>query len=271
MISVVVLTHNDEMIISRCFEGIRWCDEVIVIDDHSKDGTVAVAKKFGAKVFTRSLHDDFSGQRNFGLSKAKNDWVLFVDSDEVVSEKLKKEIQEKMDSRVPFQGKRGDDPSSLKLQGEREQVGYSIKRKDYWGGRWLTHGETAHVRLLRLARKNAGTWEQPVHEVWRVEGAVGNLGAPLLHYPHQNVAQFLEEINRYSGVYARHLHSRGVNEPIWQIVAKPASKFFVNYVWRLGFLDGTAGMAHALMMSFHSFLVRGKLWQLRDARKSKHI
>lgn len=123
------------------------------------------------------------------------------------------------------------------------------------------------MKLLRLARKGAGKWVQPVHEQWNIQGKIGELSNPLLHYPHQNVAQFLSEINRYSSLYARHLHSRGVNEPGWHIGGKPAAKFLYNYIWLMGFRDGTAGMIVALMMSFHSFLVRAKLWQLWGAKK----
>lgn len=244
MISAVVLSHNDEAILPRCLKSLSWCDEVIVVDDNSTDGTEAVAKKFEAKVFIHSLSDDFASQRNFSLEKAGGDWVLFVDSDEVISDELAREIQ------------------GLSL----DQNGYFMKRKDWWGGRWLTHGETGNIKLLRLARKEAGKWEQPVHEEWKIAGNVGTLVHPLLHYPHQNVAQFLEEINRYSTAYARYLFSRGVKEPVWQIIGKPLVKFFINYVWHLGFLDGTAGMVVALMMSFHSFLVRGKLWKLWNCR-----
>lgn len=242
MVSAIVLTHNDEAILTRCLTSLKWCDEVVVIDDESTDGTVGVAKKHGANVFIHPLQDDFAAQRNFGLSKAKGEWVLFVDSDEVVTKELAEEIIQT-------------------ANGKRQTVnGYFIRRKDYWGGRWLEHGETGNIKLLRLARKNAGVWRQPVHEEWRIQGETGELVHPLLHYPHQNVAQFLEEINRYSSVYARFLHSQGIQEPAWQVVAKPIAKFFVNYIWRSGFLDGTAGMVAALMMSFHSFLVRGKLW-----------
>lgn len=240
MISAVVLTHNDEKMLERCLKNLSWCDEVIAIDDNSTDGTVAEAKKLGAKVFFRALNDNFAVQRNFGLEKAKGEWVLFVDSDEVVSEELAKEIQGS-------------------IHGNN---GYFIKRKDYWGGRWLEYGEPGNVKLLRLAKKNTGTWVQPVHEVWKIRGTVGELTNPLLHYPHQNVAQFLDEINRYSTIYARYLYSQNVREHAWQIVGKPLAKFFVNYIWRLGFLDGTAGMVVAFMMSFHSFLVRAKLWKL---------
>ncbi len=240
MISAVVLTHNDEAILPRCLKSLSWCDEIIVIDDESTDGTIGIANKSGAKVFSRKLNDDFAGQRNFGLEKAKGEWVLFVDSDEVVSRELADEIQ------------------GLSYN----KNGYLFKRKDYWGGRWLAHGETGNIKLLRLAKKDAGKWKQPVHEEWKIAGKVGTLAHPLLHYPHQNVAQFLDEINRYSTLYANYLYRHGVREPAWQILGKPAAKFFLNSIVRLGFLDGTAGIMVALMMSFHSFLVRAKLWFL---------
>lgn len=241
MITVVVLSHNDEKVIERCIKSLRWCDEVIVIDDESTDGTVAVAKKLGAKVFVRPLHGDFAFQRNFGLAKAGGEWVLFVDSDEVVTKELAGEVRQAV---------------------RTEHKGFYIKRKDWFFGQWLRYGETANVRLLRLAKKDTGKWEQPVHEEWKITGNVKTLVNPLPHYPHQNVAQFLDEINWYSTLYARYVFTRGIKEPRWQIAGKPLAKFFVNYIWRLGFLDGTAGLVVALMMSFHSFLVRAKLWKL---------
>lgn len=243
MISAIVLTHNEEAILLRCLKSLSWCDEVIIIDDNSTDGIVGIAKKLGAKVFAHSLNDDFAAQRNVGLEKAKGEWVLFVDSDEVVTPQLASEIKQAV---------------------RTVHKGFYIKRKDWLFGRWLTHGETGNVQLLRLARKDAGSWVQPVHEYWKIQGNTGELVHPLLHYPHQNVAQFLDEINRYSTIYARYLHAQRASEPMWQIVAKPLAKFFINYIWRLGFMDGTAGMVIALMMSFHSFLVRGKLWQLHS-------
>lgn len=242
MTTAVILTHNDEDIIKRCLASLAWCKEMVVVDDESTDGTVELAKKLGAQVFSRKLNGDFAGQRNFGLNKVRGEWVLFVDSDEVVSPELAQETQ----------GVHG------------EYAGYYLKRKDYFLGKWLTHGETANVKLLRLARKDAGKWVRPVHEIWDVKGNVGELVHPLLHYPHPNVAQFLDEINRYSSVRASYLYSKGVRSAWWHIIAYPKIKFFVNYFWHLGCLDGTAGAIMALMMSFHSFLVRAKLWKLHD-------
>jgi len=245
MISAVILTHNSQQSLKATLESVSWCDERIVVDDYSFDKTVALSKNLGAVVYERHVNDDFAAQRNFGLEKAKREWVLFVDSDEIVSDELAKEIQKAVNS--------GND-------------GYYLKRRDFMWGRELKHGETANIRLLRLAKKTAGKWIRPVHETWNVAGNIGTLHHPLLHSPHPDVAQFIEEINRYSTLNAKYFYKLGVRANMAHIVLYPLAKFFVNYVWRLGFLDGTTGAVVAILMSFHSFLTRGKLYML--ARKS---
>src|SRR5882724_8152033 len=94
MISVIILTKNEEDNISACLDSIAWCDEKIVIDDHSADKTVEIAKKKGATVYARILGTDFSDQRNYGLEKALGDWILFIDADERVSSALWYEIMQ---------------------------------------------------------------------------------------------------------------------------------------------------------------------------------
>lgn len=242
MISAIVLTKNSVSTFERTIASLAWCDEVIIVDDESTDKTVQIAKKNKAQAYSRALHDDFAQQRNFGLSKIRGDWVLFVDSDEVVSDALRAEIQEKV--QVPS------------IQG------YYVKRRDFLFGRWLKYGETAGVRLLRLARKNAGVWVRPVHEVWEVKGQVGELVHPLLHYPHPWVREFLSDINWYSTLNARCLKSEGRKSSLFEIVLYPLAKFKLNYFFRFGFLDGMPGILVAILMSFHSFLVRAKLYLL---------
>lgn len=241
MISGIVLTRNDEKIIGRCLESLEWCDELLVIDDNSTDRTAALARKAGARVIKHALNDDFAGQRNYGLSLVKGDWVFFVDSDEVVTLQLAREIKKAIEAP------------------ENPINGYYFHREDWWGGRRLRHGETANLKLLRLAKKDMGKWARPIHEEWQVNGPLSEFSNSLEHYPHPDVAQFLDEINQYSSLTAKFLRSQGTIEPYWHLVAKPLAKFFVNYVLRLGFLDGTPGAIYAVMMSFHSFLVRAKL------------
>ena len=235
--SAIILAKNSAETLDKTLQSLLWCDEVIVVDDESTDATVSIAKKSGASVFSHKSNDDFAAARNWAMDKAKGEWLLFVDSDEVITPELAAEIQN-----------------------VSNKSGYYIPRKDYLFGRWLKYGETGRVRLLRLAKKNAGIWRRPVHEAWNIVGETGELSHPLLHYPHPNVAQFMDEINRYSTLNARYLKSRGIHVPGWHIVAYPIGKFFLDYFWYLGFLDGTAGAVVAIMMSFHSFLSRAKLY-----------
>ncbi len=91
-LSAVVLTKNEEKNIKECISLLKFCNEVVVIDDYSEDSTVEFARKLGAKVYQRILENDFAAQRNFGLTRAKGEWVLFVDVDERISSTLAKEI-----------------------------------------------------------------------------------------------------------------------------------------------------------------------------------
>jgi glycosyltransferase involved in cell wall biosynthesis len=242
MISAVILTHNDEKTISRTLKSLQWCDERIVIDDCSHDKTLEIVKQYGVLVYTKALSGDFATQRNFGLSKATGDWIFFVDSDEVVSEELQKEI-------------------SLAVRKDNVS-GYMIRRLDTIFGRSLNHGEAGNIRLLRLAKKGTGEWKRSVHETWDIHGETQTLHEPLHHFPHPDVAQFLDEINMYSTLHAKVLYDEGIRTNGWQVWAYPLVKFKLNYILRLGFLDGMAGMIVAVMMSFHSFLARSKLYLL---------
>jgi glycosyltransferase involved in cell wall biosynthesis len=244
MISAVILTKNSGAAIEKTLRSVRFCDEVVVIDDESTDDTRVISEKYRAKFIVHSLHEDFAGQRNFGLSEAKGQWVLFVDSDEIITNDLNVEIKNKT-------SKLGN------------CVGYYIKRQDEMWGKTLRHGETANVRLLRLARKDAGIWVRPVHEVWDVKGNVAELTNPLIHYPHPTVREFLSNVNRYSTVNANVFFDEGVRVNFFSVITYPVGKFIYNYFFRAGFLDGMPGLVIALMMSFHSFLTRGKIWELQ--------
>lgn len=242
-ITGIILSKNEELVIKECLESLSWCNEVIVVDDNSTDKTASIAQNTGVKVYTHSLENDFAAQRNFGLEKAKNEWVLFVDADERVSPALSFEIQQML----------------LTSLGEN---GFFIKREDFIWGKKLKYGEAGNMYLLRLAKKNAGKWIGEVHEKWEIKGKIGKLQNPLLHYPHQSLSEFLTEINFYTDLRAKSLHKKGVKSSGIQIILYTKAKFFINYFLRLGFLDGIEGLLCALLMSLHSFLVRSKLWLL---------
>lgn len=245
MISAVVLTKNEEKNIKECLEGLKFCDEIIVVDDYSGDGTAKIAREMGAKVYKRHLAGDFAGQRNFGLEKARGEWVLFVDSDERVTSPLRDEI--------------------IRATGNAQRSGFYLKRRDFMWGRELQHGEMANVRLLRLARRGAGRWKRAVHEVWEVEGKIGMLKNPILHFPHQSLREFIADVDRMSTLHALANQKEGKKSGLLKIVFWPLGHFINNWIFRLGFLDGTAGFVVAALMSFHSFLAWSKLWLIQKS------
>lgn len=244
MVSAIVLSKNEEKNIESCLRSLSFCDEIILIDDYSADKTIEIAEKNNAVIFKRNLGNDFSEQRNFGLSKAKNKWVLFIDADEIVPEKLQKEI-------ITATQRRGIN-------------GYYIPRRDFLFGKQIKHGDVENIFILRLAKKSAGKWTGQVHETWNVNGKLGKLKHEITHYPHQTITEFLSEIDFYSSIRAEELFSQKKKSGIIPILVYPKLKFINLYVLKLGFLDGLSGFVHALLMSLYSFLVRGKLYLLQN-------
>jgi glycosyltransferase involved in cell wall biosynthesis len=247
MISVIILTKNEEKNILDCLETVSWADEIIILDDNSGDRTAEIAesqKIKNLKVLRRTLDSDFSKQRNYALSHAANEWVLFIDADERVSPELRREIND-------FIIEEKDKPLIN---------GMFIRRRDVLWGRLLKHGEVGNIKLLRLARKSAGIWHGKVHEQWLVDGQTETFENYLIHYPHQTISEFLAEINFYTTIKAKELLESGQKTSILKIILYPKAKFIQNYILRLGFLDGIEGLVLVILMSLHSFLVRAKLW-----------
>jgi len=250
MVSAVILSKNEQKNIIRCLESLSWCNEIIIIDDFSTDETLEIAKKLGAKVYQRHLDDNFATQRNFGLEKVKGDWVFFVDADEKISAELAAEIK--------FQ---------ISNSKHQKVNGFYFKRRDKFLGKWLNHGETASIRLLRLARKNSGQWQGVIHEAWQVKGRTKILKNPILHERQITISDFLNRINQYSTIRAKELFEQGKKTDFFLIITFPLGKFIQNFFLRLGFLDGFPGFAMAFLMTLHSLLVRCKLyflWQKKN-------
>jgi len=242
-LSVIILAKNEAEDIGRCLKSVLWAEERIVVDSGSTDQTKVIAGEFATKVVDRAF-TNFADQRNWALEQARFDWVLMVDADEVVSEELRKEVEQ-----------------AVAMPGVN---GFFIPRIDYTFGKWLKYGETGKksFSLLRLARKGKGKWVYPIHEVWEVEGRVGKLSHPILHYSHPDLEEFLEKLNRYTTADAEAMFREGKRTAGWTIFVYPFAKFFVNYIWKLGFMDGVHGLVFAFLMAFYSFAKRAKLWVL---------
>lgn len=257
-LSAVVLTKNEEKNIERCLKSLDFCDEIIIVDDYSTDNTKNIILKIkdqndksNIKIFEKKLDNDFAQQRNFGMSKASNEWVLFVDADEEVTKELTGEIVKLLNGYIV------------------KENAFYLKRRDYFWDQELKFGEVSKVHnlgIVRLIKKNSGKWMGSVHEVFHTAKNIGQLTGFINHYPHPTLKEFIKDVNRYSGIRAKELYDRETKINIFEIVFFPFGKFFYNYFLNLGFLDGPAGFTYAFMMSFHSFLVRTKLYQLANKR-----
>ncbi len=234
MLTSIVLNHLSLEEIKPTLDSLKFSDEIIIIQD--KDHPLN-SKKLPAKIklFNRSLSDDFSAQRNFALKKAAGDWVLFIDSDEIVSPQLAKEI---------------------KVAIQKDFSGYLIPRQDFFYSQSLRHGETGQMKLLRLARKEAGVFTRLVHENWQIRGRVGELNASLLHHKKDLTTGFIERMRLYGPIDSQSLDEENKPFSVFRFLFNPPGKFLLNYIVRRGFLDGHLGLFHAYLMSVQSFTVR---------------
>ncbi|OGK15297.1 hypothetical protein A3H80_00355 [Candidatus Roizmanbacteria bacterium RIFCSPLOWO2_02_FULL_37_19] len=256
MLSAVIIAKNEEKNIQNAIESVSFCDEVVVVDNESIDKTSEIAIKAGAKVY-RDGEADFSKIRNFAMGKTKGDWILFIDADERIPKRLSYEVLKQASSDVI--GVQDDS-----MQADRTEV-FRIKRRDFFWGTELRFGETQQVRkkgMIRLIKKNSGTWKGKVHEEFHTDKPVGQLQSFIDHYPHPTVAEFLQSVNQYSTLRAQELFEKNYNSSFVQIMLYPIGKFIYTYIILLGILDGAAGFVYSFMMSFHSFLVRSKLYLL---------
>lgn len=244
-LSTVILTKNEEKTIENTLKSVLFSDEIIVIDNFSNDNTKEIAQKYNCRTFEHELNENFAAQRNFGFQKAKGEWILFVDADEELSENLQGEIKKT-------------------IKNKSDKDAYYLKRRDFWWGKELKHGEVRNIRekgLIRLVKRDSGSWVGSVHERFITTKSAGEFKGFIDHYPHQSVAEFLSDINFYSTLRAKELFKEHKRVGLFEIVAYPFFKFFLTYFLKRGFLDGPAGFTYAFLMSFHSFLVRAKLYQ----------
>jgi len=230
MISAVVIAKDEQKNIAKCLKSISWCDEILLIDDYSKDKTVDIARKLNAKVYKRKLNKDFSKQRNYGLKKANGEWVLFVDADEFVSKGLAREIVNEI--------------KKLKVSD-----GYFIKRVGLF-----------EESLLRLGKKSSGFWSRSVHETWKINGKLGKLNSPLFHSSLASLQEYIKKINFYTTLHAECNIKEGKKANFLKIFLYPSLKFFENFFLKKGFKKGAKGFVYSMLASFHSFLAWIKIW-----------
>ncbi|MFC1672356.1 glycosyltransferase family 2 protein [Planctomycetota bacterium] len=242
-VTCCVITYNEEDNLGDCLESVSWADEIVVVDSHSTDGTVAIAREYTDRV----IDHDFEGhvqQKNYAIDQAKNEWVLCVDADERVTPELKQEILDAMDN-------------------PGETAGYSMPRLSYYLGRFVRRGGWYPDRKLRLFRRDRGRWGgRNPHDRVEVDGPVKPFQGDLHHYSYKNIADHLDTINSFTRIAAEAMAGEGRHARLVDLIFRAPVKFLKMYVLKGGFLEGRVGLVMAVMSSYYVFLKYAKLWEI---------
>jgi len=232
-LTVAILARDNEDQIAECLRSVAWADErIIVLDTRTSDRTAAIGQELGAWVVAHRF-EDFARQREFGLSLATGEWLLYLDTDEratpAVAEEVRRVIQD-------------DSP-----------VGWWVPRRNIIWGREIRHGgwyPDYQLRLLKLGHAHYAL-ARPVHEIVRLDGEEGYLREPLVHYNYRTLGQFVQKQRQYVGYEAEILHQRGVRPRPWTYLLQPMREFWRRYVQLRGYKDGLHGLALCVLVAYY--------------------
>ncbi|MCX5667114.1 MAG: glycosyltransferase [Candidatus Omnitrophica bacterium] len=250
-ISAVILSKNSEKKIEKCLESLAgWADEILLVDGGSTDKTADIAKRFGAKVYFHAFSGSFAEERNFGTEKASSDWVLQLDSDEIVSDAFKKKCDEIL-------------PGT-------KCAAFKFRRKNVFLGHEFTYGGWYHWSQ-HLFKNLSARYEGRVHEKMVVNGNVGFIDADMLHIPFDSISEFIERQNRYTDLQAADIIDQEKDltrkKIKYNLKVKPAKLFRKIYFNKKGYKEGLHGLIFAILSSYVHFLKWAKVWERTKNRK----
>lgn len=244
MLSVVLITKNAHHLLKRTLEAVSWADAVVIVDAGSTDGTRELAESLGATVHVQPEWQGYGYQKNYALSKADGDWILFLDADEVVDATLADAIQRAVRS-------------------TNGPAGYSMRRVNYFCGEPLRFGNGRPDYVDRLFRKDKGrVTDHRVHERVIVDGRVERLAGELQHFTTESVSHRVRKNDEYATTAAEELYRRGKRASMLQLLFIMPLSIFRDLVLKGGILDGKNGVVMAATGAFYSFSKYAKLWEM---------
>jgi glycosyltransferase involved in cell wall biosynthesis len=242
-VSVIVITLNEERNIQACLETVRWADEIILVDSHSTDRTIEIAKQYTDKIFLSDFKG-YSRNKTMAVQQATSEWILWIDADERIPAALADEIQQVVKTN-PVEN------------------GFEMPRKAIFLGRWIRHCGWYPGYVLRLFRKDKARFSDlAVHEGVVLEGARRRLQNDIIHHTDDSLEHYLWKLNRYTTMAAQERFERRKRAGIWSILFHPWHLFIKMYFWRLGFLDGVEGLMLCLLSSGYVAAKYAKVWEL---------
>lgn len=247
MISVIVITKNEESMIKPCLESIKWADEIIIADNGSTDKTLDIVQRYTDKI-VKFEGQDFAGLRNKAMEKAKGEWVFYVDGDERVLSPLKDEI--------------------LSTIGTTTKSAFAVSRQNIIFGQEVNYGPYKNDRVIRLFNKSKfKSWVGKVHEYGTFEGDLGYLENKLLHLTHRDLDHIVLKSLDWSNIDAAlRLNSNHPKMTGLRFLRILLTETFNQGIKRRGFFNGTVGVMDSMLQVFSMFMTYVRLWQLQQQR-----
>jgi glycosyltransferase involved in cell wall biosynthesis len=243
-LSVAIIAKDEEDRIRRLLDSVSFADEIVVVDSGSADSTLEICQSVGAKVFHQNWLG-YAGQKQVALELAEGDWILSLDADEVISDSLRVEILEAIKTSDP------------------EINGFSFPRVSWYLNRWIRHGGWFPDRKVRLVRSGTSRWVgDSLHEKLEVDGSVVQLANPIYHYVYRNVFDQIRTVNSFSSTFASKKRTAFPRLYLAFGFFHAFGKFLECAIWKLGFLDGAAGLIIAANSAFYVFLKHAKVWEV---------
>ncbi|MDM8560660.1 glycosyltransferase family 2 protein [Candidatus Parabeggiatoa sp. HSG14] len=251
LLSVIIITKNEENHISECLNSVAWCDEIIVVDSGSTDNTVTLCRSFTDKVFVTKDWLGFGVQKNRALVKATGKWILSIDADERITPALQQEIKS--------------------VIADSTDCAFRIPRQSRYCGRWIKHSGWSPDYVLRLFRSGCASFtDDLVHErVQVLSGEIGTLSTPLLHYSFNSLEEVLEKVNTYSSASAEMQHAKGKKSSLTKAIFHGLWAFIRTYLLQAGFLEGREGFMLAVSNAEGTYYRYLKLMYLQENIKNK--
>ena len=273
MISVLILTKNEEQDLPGCLESVSWCDDIHVFDSYSDDKTIEITKRAGA-IITQRVFDGYASQRNAALQNLnfKYSWIFILDADERIPAELVSVLKEKINS------------------ASKTTAGYRIQRKDYLANTWLKYSQISPF-YIRLVKKGMASYHREINEVIEVRGEVLDINGYFDHYPFsKGYSHWLEKHNSYSTMEAKRwleeqtgtvdfslkkalfsedfsekrYHQKGL---FYKLPGRPLIKWLYMVLVRRAFLDGRAGLTYATLQAIYEYFIVLKSNELLAAQK----
>ncbi|MCX6584588.1 MAG: glycosyltransferase family 2 protein [Candidatus Aminicenantes bacterium] len=249
-VSVVIITLNEEDRLEGALKSCRdIADEIVVVDSFSTDKTCEIAARYGAVIY-KNVFSDYGSQKNIALEKASHEWILNLDADERVSDRLKNEI-------LAFKQKQDSEA------GEDDADGFLINRKTFYLGRWIKHSGWYPDCKLRFFRKSKSRWRGRIHEALVLDGKTSRMIGDILHFTYRDITDHIRRLNSYSRLQAMDIVDKKKKLLYLRAFLLPPVTFSRFYFWKLGILDGFPGLVIALVSSWATAMKYLKAIQLK--------